>query len=80
MNPPAARSPTWATTSSREASSSLPMELDGLGEHIHQCTAQRSPWQALLSAASLMRGVVAARAITAVCVIAAVGALVWLLV
>ncbi|MGC4394541.1 hypothetical protein [Hydrogenophaga sp. T2] len=77
MNPPATRSPTWATTSSCEPSESLPMELEGLGEHIHQCTALFRPWQTLLSAARSMRGAVAARAITVICVIAAAGAIGW---
>lgn len=80
VNPPASRSPTWATTSSHEPSPSLPMEIDGLSEHFDQCTALCSPWQALRSAASLMRGAVAARAITVVCVIAAAGAIGWMLV
>lgn len=80
MNPPAARSPTWATTTSCEPSPSLPMEIDGLGEHFQQCASLCGPWQALRGSATLMRGVLASRAVTVAFVIAVAGALVWVLV
>lgn len=80
MNPPAAHPPAWATTTSPEPTPSLPMEIDGLGKHFHQCTALCSPWHTLRGTANWIRGVVASRAITAACAFAVVGGLGWVLV
>lgn len=79
MNPSSQRSPSWATTSSREALPSMPMEIDELGEHFRHCGALCGPGQRIRSAASLLHGFVASRAVSFAVVIASAGGLWWLL-
>lgn len=80
MTAPVSRSPTWATTSSPEPTPSLLMELDGLGDHFQHCASLGSPAQSLRQGAGLVQRTVAARAVTAVAIVAALGVLAWWLV
>lgn len=79
MHPRMSRAALWDTASSPEATDSLPMELDALGDHFVQCGAMRGPMQSLRSGADLLQGLMATRVATAGLLIAAFAGL-WMLV
>ncbi len=77
MPPFSTRLPTWTTATPHEPCDSLPMELSALADHYQQCSAMHGPAQVLRRGAGLLQGVVAARTVTAVALIALVCALWW---
>ncbi|BDI05139.1 hypothetical protein [Sphaerotilus microaerophilus] len=60
-----ARSPCWSTSSFGRAPDTTPQELCALGEHLSLCRGRHGRWSALSCAMQALRGIVAARAMTA---------------
>ncbi len=70
MKPPAAALPRWSTTSIGDSADTQPVELSALGEHVSLCRAAASRYGGLLRSAQVVHGVVAARFVTTLVVMA----------
>lgn len=65
-----AAAPRWSTTSFGDSTDTGPQELTALGEHVSLCRATRSRFSSLQCGALAVHGLVAARFVTTLAVIA----------
>lgn len=64
--------PVWVTSSYGDPTDTMPMELAALGAHVAQCTASSGRLVAVHCGALRLRGLVTARLVTTLAVLAAV--------
>jgi hypothetical protein len=63
--------PRWSTTSYGDSTDTGPQELTALGEHVSRCRADSSRFSRLQCGALAVHGLVAARFVTTLAVVAA---------